>query len=120
MPLWIVMPDGFEDPTKDRPKAFCLIGVPPEEIFPDRYNDLGDFPEYDDVVTLPELIACKWVEEVFGEEPYEVHKLPYSAQPAYDYKTCKPIPSAEAMFFCMSPDHCKGRTSCPRSPACTE
>jgi len=123
MPLWIVMPDELTEEDMNRvwttkeihekkfiPEAFCLIGVPPEEIF-----DAFPLP-----VTSPELIACKWAEEVFGQEPYEIHKLPYSAQPAYDYKTCKPIPSTEGMFFCMFPDQCKGRTACPRSPACTE
>lgn len=40
--------------------------------------------------------------------------LPYPGEPRLDYK------SGDCPSFCMHPDRCAGRTSCPRSIACCE
>lgn len=40
--------------------------------------------------------------------------LPYPAEPRLNYKT------GDCPSFCMHPTKCAGRTSCPRSIACSE
>ena len=44
---------------------------------------------------------------------WEYGTLPYPASPWVG-------PHGECPAFCSTPDHCKGRSSCPRSRACSE
>lgn len=57
--------------------------------------------------------------DLAGKQAVEAWSLPYPANPrlnkvAYNEKAgpCPP--------FCYSPDQCKGRSSCPKSYACSE
>lgn len=43
-----------------------------------------------------------------------IKPLPYPGEPRLGYK------SGDCPSFCMHPDKCAGRTSCPRSIACSE
>ena len=42
------------------------------------------------------------------------HPLPYPGEPRLNYK------SGACPSFCLHPDKCAGRTSCPRPLACSE
>lgn len=64
----------------------------------------------DEIETLAERLT--------GEKPTEIFGLPYPANPRLNkvehpkYGAC---PS-----FCYTPEQCKGRSSCPKSYACSE
>lgn len=51
--------------------------------------------------------------ELSKREVAEVYTLPYPAEPRLNQDSgCPP--------FCYSPQQCKGKTSCPKSYACSE
>lgn len=52
--------------------------------------------------------------ELTGEEPTKVSSLPYGSGPALDPNDDR------GGWFCYSPESCKGRSSCPKSYACSE
>lgn len=56
------------------------------------------------------LAGCK-VDDV---QILSVQTLPYPAEPRLGYK------SGDCPSFCMRPHECAGRSSCPRSIACSE
>jgi hypothetical protein len=50
--------------------------------------------------------------EITGDKVKEVFTLPYPAAQRLNQTSCPD--------FCFSPETCKGRTSCPKSYACSE
>lgn len=52
--------------------------------------------------------------QVKGWEIASIKPLPYPGEPRLGYK------SGDCPSFCMHPDKCAGRRSCPRNIACVE
>lgn len=57
---------------------------------------------------------------IIGSNKYkpEIPTLPYPANPVIWQFDC-PV-NGKCPTFCHSPNECKGRTSCPQNPSCTE
>lgn len=60
--------------------------------------------------------ALAWT--ITSEKPSSVKRLPYAADPRLN-KWLRPD-GAVAHSFCMRPNTCQGRTSCPLTYSCTE
>lgn len=62
--------------------------------------------------------AIALAEQLTGVTPNACHLLPYPATPRLNLAEHASYGICPA--FCYSPNICKGRSSCPRGPACTE
>lgn len=63
-------------------------------------------------------IATKDAEELGRDKVVSVDRLPYPAEPRlnfWQHNTGSVCPS-----FCIRPERCKGKSSCPNNPSCTE
>ncbi len=97
MPQWIELPEENEElRQRNRDgRSFCLIG-----------NATND-----------EVTA--FCISRFKQYPTAINSLPWGATPAFDFLTGNKL-GPQMPLFCMRPDQCKGYTSCPRNPACSE
>lgn len=69
------------------------------------------------VDALDENAACRVAADTLHIVPGEVagcKRLPYPGEPRLNYST------GSAPSFCLQPDKCAGRSSCPRPMSCTE
>lgn len=86
--------------------------------FTDNTNGYCEGETPYDAVQIAQKITGKTV--VAGDNKYEpkLDFLPYPASPVI-WQLDHPV-NGKCPTFCHNPDQCKGNTSCPQRPSCTE
>lgn len=91
MSFWVTLVKPMKLRGRER-SAFCV-----------------DAPKRDDV----QLIVADLL-QLSERDIANIQSLPYPAEPRLNYK------DGACPSFCIQPDKCAGKTSCPRSIACSE